>query len=80
MSVGHEDPTNPFAPIRFSPPKVFTTSDGHSLGVGGRTEVATYPSLLEDGDDRILFYPDRKHFLLGKHITDEWLSDCAQGK
>ena len=80
ISVGHEDPTNPFVPIRFSPPKFFATSDGHSIGVGGRTEVATYPSLLEDGDDRILFYPDRKHFLLGKHITDEWLNDCEQGK
>ena len=34
---------------------------------------------IEDGGERVLFYPDRKFFLLGKYITDEWLSDCDPG-
>ena len=76
LSVGHEDPDNPCYPIRFGPPKVFADSQGKGVGPGGRTETASYPSLLEDGDDRILFYPDRKHFLLGKRLTNEWLADC----
>ena len=76
ISVGHEDPGNKERPIRFGPPKMFADTAGIGIGPGGRTEVATYPSLLEDGDDRVLFYPDRKHFLLGRQLTDEWLADC----
>ena len=77
ISLGLEDPGNTFQPIRFGPPKVFINSDGHALGPAARTDDATYPSLLQDGTDRILFYPDRKHFLLGKYLTDQWLCDCG---
>ncbi len=76
ISVGHENPRNPHQPIRWGPPKMFVDTQGKSLSVGARTDAATYPSLLEDGDDRILFYPDRKHFLLGKYLSDAWLADC----
>ena len=76
ISVGHEDPGNPHQPIRFGPPKLFVDTQGKGLGPGGRADAASYPSLVEDGDDRILFYPDRKHFLLGRYLTDEWLADC----
>lgn len=55
---------------------MFVDTQGKGLGPGGRTDAASYPSLLEDGDDRILLYPDRKHFLLGKRLTDEWLAGC----
>ena len=44
-------------------------------GVQNRVEMGTYDSLTEHDGKRILWYPDRKHFLLGKEITDEWLSD-----
>ncbi len=75
-SVAHEVPGDELYPLRFGKPKMLMTSDGVPIGPGGRTSVATYCSLLEDGKDRILFYPDRKHFLLGKYLTDEWLKDC----
>jgi hypothetical protein len=62
-------------PIWFSPPKLLADSDGVSAGVQNRTEMGTYDSLTERNGKRILWYPDRKHFLLGKRITDEWLAD-----
>ena len=76
ISVGLEDPACPSRPIRFGPPKVIVDTHGRGIGPGGRTDAGSYCSLVEDGDDRILFYPDRKHFLLGKCLTDEWLADC----
>ena len=79
ITVGRERLGDPVQPIHFGRTKMFATSDGVPLGAGGRTEVATYPSLLEDGGERILFYPDRKCFLLGRYVTDEWLADCDPG-
>lgn len=75
-SVGVETGTQ-HQPLRFGTPKLFADNAGHAIGPGGRTDVATYPSLLEDGGERILFYPDRKHFLLGKYLNDDWLEDCS---
>ena len=80
ISVGREDLAEPYRPIRFGPPKVFLDTGGAAFGPSGRTETGCYPSLLEDGDERILFYPDRAHFLLGKRLTDEWLADCEPGE
>ena len=51
------------------------SSDGVLIPYGG-TQVAPYPSLVDDGQERTLFYPDRKHYLLGKYLTDDWLADC----
>ena len=79
ITVGRERLGDPVQPIHFGRTKMFATSDGVPLGAGGRTEVATYPSLLEDEGERILFYPDRKCFLLGRYITDAWLADCDPG-
>lgn len=66
-------------PLRFGTPRLFATSNGVALGPYSRTEVATYPSLLQADGVRILFYPDRKHFLLGRYLTDEWLAGCDPG-
>lgn len=67
-------------PIRFGPPKLFASTDWTPIsGTDTGTQVATYCSLVEDGGERILFYPDRKHFLLGRYLTDEWLADCDPG-
>jgi putative SOS response-associated peptidase YedK len=66
---------NAHQPVWFSQPKLLADSDGVAAGVQGRTEMGTYGSLTEHNGKRILWYPDRKHFLLGKEITDEWLSD-----
>ncbi len=60
-------------PIWFSKPKRFADSDGVAAGVQYRTEMGTYSSLTEEEGRRILWYPDRKHFLLGKVVSDEWL-------
>jgi hypothetical protein len=76
FSIGREIPGERDHPLRFGPPKIFVSSDGVLLPGTGGSQVATYPSFVEAGDKRILFYPDRKHFLLGKYITDEWLKDC----
>jgi len=75
MTIGRET-GDAEQPLRFGPPKVLCTSDGVALGPTRRTEVASYPSLLEDGEVRVFFYPDRKHFLLGRYVTDSWLEDC----
>jgi hypothetical protein len=38
-------------------------------------EIATYTSLTEWRGRRTLWYPDRKHFLLGKYLTDALHAD-----
>jgi len=75
VTVGREIPGERDHPLRFGPPKILASSDGVLIPHGG-TQVAPYPSLVDDGEERILFYPDRKHFLLGKYLTDDWLAAC----
>ena len=62
-------------PIWFSRPKKLADTDGVPAGTEGRCECCCYSSLTEHRGQRVLWYPDRKHFLLGKAITDEWLAD-----
>jgi hypothetical protein len=42
-----------------------------------RRDAAAYPSLTKLGGTRVIWYPDRKHFLLGKIVSDTWLADMA---
>ncbi|MBO9605574.1 MAG: exo-alpha-sialidase [Paenibacillaceae bacterium] len=72
ISVGRFDAAAK-QPIRFSPPKQFLDTNGVTIGPKGTCEIATYPSLTEKDGKRMLWYPDRKYYLLGKQITDEWL-------
>ena len=62
-------------PIWFSEPRQL--ADTHGVGVGPQSLVwlAMYASLTEYQGRRIFWYPDRKHFLLGKVISDELLAD-----
>ena len=46
-------------------------------GNAGTAEIATYTSLTEWRGKRVLWYPDRKYYLLGKYIPDEMLSDMT---
>ncbi|NOU62891.1 hypothetical protein GC096_02375 [Paenibacillus sp. LMG 31461] len=62
-------------PLWFSKPRQILDTDGVTFGPKGTSEIATYPSLTEWGGRRVLWYPDRKHFLLGKDIPDAWLAD-----
>jgi hypothetical protein len=39
----------------------------------GRLEAAAYPCLTEAADGHILWYPDRKGFLVGKDLTKKYL-------
>lgn len=80
ITVGREIPGHPTHPIRFGKPKIFADNDAVPAGFYGRTSVATYGCLLEDDEYRVFFYPDRKRFLLGKFLTDEWLKECDPGE
>lgn len=76
VTIGREIPGEKDQPIRFGKPKIVADTNWTGLPVSGRAQVCTYPSLVELDGERILFYPDRKHYLLGKRLTDEWLSEC----
>jgi len=63
-------------PIWFSGPRFFMDNDGVPLGYGGgRVDLAMYASFTIRNKRRILWYPDRKFFLLGKEITEEFMVD-----
>ena len=59
----------------FSEPKEILDTDGVVFGPKGPASVGMYPSLTEWRGERILWYPDRKHFLLGKRLPDSLLKD-----
>ena len=62
-------------PIWFSPPKQILDTQGIIVGPKKTAEIATYPSLTEWRGQRVLWYPDRKYYLLGKYIPDELLAE-----
>jgi hypothetical protein len=78
-TVGREIPRHPVQPIRFGRPRILLDNGAQPLGSEKRTEIGTYTSFFEFGGRRYLWYPDRKHYLLGKYITDEMLAACDPG-
>lgn len=79
LAVGRFQP-GAHQPIWFGKPgKILDTGD-IAYGPKGTAEVAMYISLTEWGGKRTLWYPDRKHFLLGKYITDEMLNKMEVSK
>lgn len=57
-------------PVWFSEPRFFMDNDGVPLGYGrGRCDLAMYSSLTRRGGGAVLWYPDRKFFLLGRRIA-----------
>ena len=66
-------------PIWFNQPKVFCDAENVAVGPGngglegGRTWLSFYGAMSYAGGKQILWYPDRKHFLLGKEITPQML-------
>ena len=64
-------------PLWFSPPKLFADTDGVIVGPKKTAEIATYTSYTEFRGKRMLWYPDRKYYLLGKHISDSFLSGMS---
>jgi hypothetical protein len=67
-------------PVWFSAPKQILDTQGVRVGPKGTAEIATYTSLTERHGKRVLWYPDRKHYLLGKIISDELLASMEVPK
>jgi hypothetical protein len=78
FTLGEEIPGHPTHPIRFAQPRVLLANGGVPAGPIGRTEIATYCSFFEWEGTRYLWYPDRKHFLLGKMVTEELLESAPR--
>lgn len=60
-------------PVWFDEPELFMDHDGVPLGVPGRqgrVDLALYSSVTVRGGKAILWYPDRKFFLLGKFVDE----------
>jgi hypothetical protein len=62
-------------PIWFNGRTRILDTDGITVGPKGTSEVATYTSLTQWHGRTILWYPDRKYYLLGKYINDDILAD-----
>jgi len=62
-------------PIWFSASKQLMDSGGQGIGPLGRIDIGVYPSFTTCGGENVLWHPDRKFFLGGKRITDQFLSD-----
>ncbi len=62
-------------PIWFSRSKQLMDNGGHGIGPLKRTDCGVYPSVTKRKGHFVLWHPDRKFFLLGKRITEEWLAD-----
>ena len=74
IAVGEFRP-DAYQPIWFSKPKQILDNDGAVVSLKGTNEIATYTSFAAYKGKQILWYPDRKYYLLGKYITDEILAD-----
>ena len=64
-------------PVWFSKQKQILDTDGVVVGLKGTNEIATYTSFTIYKGKQVLWYPDRKYYLLGKYITDEMLADMS---
>ena len=62
-------------PIWFSDSKQLMDNDGVGIGPLNRLDLGVYPSVTNRKGNFVLWHPDRKFFLLGKRITNEWLSN-----
>lgn len=79
ITVGEFRP-NARQPLWFSRPKRLLDTDGIIVGPKKTAEIATYTSLTEAKGKRVLWYPDRKFYLLGKSLPDELLADMVPDK
>lgn len=61
-------------PIRFGEPQILMDTAEVILGPSRRVEPCSYPSYFEHDGTHYLWYPDRKHFVLGK-ILNPFLAD-----
>lgn len=62
-------------PVWFDTPRFFMDHGGVALGPPGRRgrlDLALYASFTRRRGQAVLWYPDRKFFLLGRIITEDW--------
>ena len=78
IAVGRFD-ADAHQPIRFGPPHQLLDTDGVITGPKATAEIGTYPSFTEWRGHRMLWYPDRKYYLLGKHLPDSLLATIDPG-
>jgi hypothetical protein len=67
-------------PVWFDEPRLFMDHDNTSLGkpgTSGRMDLSFYSSFTVHDGKAVLWYPDRKFFLLGRIIGGEWFSPAA---
>lgn len=65
-------------PVWFSKKMFFMDNDGVMIGHGkGRVDMAMYSSVTMEGDDPVIWYPERKYFLLGKRIPRETIASMT---
>ncbi len=75
LVAGHFEP-GADQPVWFAEPRLFMDHNGVSLGkpgTAGRLDLALYASFTVRGGQAVLWYPDRKFFLLGRRIGSEWV-------
>lgn len=73
--IAHEGRFDPSArqPIRFDERHFFADNDGAPIGYGkGRADFALYCSCTVRNGNAVLWFPDRKFFLVGKYIPAQW--------
>ena len=69
-------------PVWFDEPRFFMDHGGVGLGkpgTPGRQDLALYASFTVRRGKAVLWYPERKFFLLGRIIGDEWFAPGAAG-
>lgn len=79
LAVGREI-HHPDHPIMFEQPRPLADNGGTPLPGSGHTQIGTYPSLFEFEGCVYFWYPDRKHYLLGKILTPDLLDDALLPK
>ena len=80
ISLGREILESQGQPIIFNQPKLLVENGRIPDGPIGRTEIATYTSYFEYRGKHYFWYPDRKHYLLGKILTEDLLDDSSLRK
>ncbi|MBT3602917.1 MAG: hypothetical protein HN521_07605 [Candidatus Latescibacteria bacterium] len=68
-------------PVWFADPVFLMDNTGNKIGYGrGRTDLAMYDSVTIRNGMPVLWYPERKFFLLGKKMPMDWLAEMVVRK
>ena len=79
ISIGHFV-ADAYQPVWFAKPYKLFDTDDIAIGPKETAEIATYTSYIEWKGKRILWYPDRKYYLLGRILTDELLASIDENE